>query len=598
MASKPSPTVVTAPDDGAPAKVVVGTGGRPQTQKGMFGFAHDYQSKATIKATQLATSLPVGTSIQEAAKCMLTTGQYTVLITDQDSQLKGILTDTDIVKKVVSEGRNPAEMRVEDFMTPNPQTIPSGTLCVDALKLMVENKFRHIPVVRPDGTLDGITDLPRCLYDALATLEDTFLEAQKAMDVFSGLQQAGGDDDDMSCSPLDSVLHEVMDPTVEDVLLREGGEDLDQSSTVQSAAGLMKSKGFSAVLITSRTGRPHPKLLGILTSKDICRRVVAKGLNAQELTFDRRTGAPTVMTPNPLTIPMDTSIVEALHMMHKSLYSHLPVVDHSGHSVGVVDIVKLSMHLHDLISKVKRQCTVQSLFSMWEESQSATVVGDGGWSPGALGIDDIEQIPLHKLSGEGTPPRGGYEDDLDQYYANEPQSNFQPWDTMSQDNRSVVSGLTMTSSRTGMFKIFDGVDIQRFHFNPSANPDFEEFRNRVCKKLGIDCWASYDMLSLFYFDGEGDEIKMTDSFSLQEAINEGQQLGKDIELVAVLNANKPNERVFSRRPRGSKANGGGGKTGGDILAGVSDAPVQWALAVGGGAVVVATIAWLVTKMNR
>ena len=56
----------------------------------------------------------------------------------------------------------------------------------------------------------------------------------------------------------------------------------------------------------------------------------------------------------------------------------------------------------------------------------------------------------------------------------------------------------------GMFKIFDGVDIQRFHFNPSANPDFEEFRNRVCKKLGIDCWASYDMLSLFYFDGEGD----------------------------------------------------------------------------------------------
>ena len=94
-------------------------------------------------------------------------------------------------------------------------------------------------------------------------------------------------------------------------------------------------------------------------------------------------------------------------MMHKSLYSHLPVVDHSGHSVGVVDIVKLSMHLHDLISKVlpsihptwgqvKRQCTVQSLFSMWEESQSATVVGDGGWSPGGLGIDDIEQIPLHK----------------------------------------------------------------------------------------------------------------------------------------------------------------------------------------------------------
>jgi predicted transcriptional regulator len=162
MTSKPSPTVVTSTDD-PPAKVVVGTGGRGQSQKGMFGFAYDYHSKATIKATQLATSVPMGTSIQEAAKCMLTTGQDTVLITDENSRLKGILTDTDIVKKVVSEGKNPESAIVEDFMTPNPQTIPSGTLCVDALKLMVENKFRHIPVVRPDGTLDGITDLPRCL---------------------------------------------------------------------------------------------------------------------------------------------------------------------------------------------------------------------------------------------------------------------------------------------------------------------------------------------------------------------------------------------------------------------------------------------------
>lgn len=298
-------------------------------------------------------------------------------------------------------------------------------------------------------------------------------------------------------------------------------------------------------------------------------------------------------------------------MMHKSLYSHLPVVDENQHSVGVVDIVKLSMHLHDLISKVKRQCTVQSLFSMWEESQSSTVVGDGGWigSPGGLdglGIDDIQQIPMHKFAGEASPPQ--YRDDdmpygNEQFYGNESGNTFQPWDTASHGNGSVLSGvtgLTTQSAKNGMFKIFDGVDIQRFHFNPS-NPDFDEFRSRICKKLGIDSLMP-DLLSIYYLikdddDGGWQEIKMTDGNSLQEALNLGLQLNKDIELVAVLNAGRDCERVFTRpgRPRSKSSKAANA----NMMAGVvpMDTPMQMALAVAGGAVVLASLGWIMTKLS-
>ena len=63
-------------------------------------------------------------------------------------------------------------------------------------------------------------------------------------------------------------------------------------------------------------------------------RVVAKRLDPAA------TPLAAVMTPNPDTISLDATLLEALHMMHDNKYLHLPVVDGDA-VVGVVDVMEV-----------------------------------------------------------------------------------------------------------------------------------------------------------------------------------------------------------------------------------------------------------------
>ncbi|CAF2292937.1 unnamed protein product [Brassica napus] len=78
------------------------------------------------------------------------------------------------------------------------------------------------------------------------------------------------------------------------------------------------------------------KIQGILTSKDILMRVVAKNISP-ELTLVEK-----VMTPNPETACMETTIVDALHVMHEGKFLHLPVLDKDGYVVACVDVLQIT----------------------------------------------------------------------------------------------------------------------------------------------------------------------------------------------------------------------------------------------------------------
>ena len=78
-------------------------------------------------------------------------------------QLVGIFTERDILRKVVAAGRHPESVVVADVMTPNPQTISVESPLVYALSIMIERKFRHLPVVDESSRVVGmlsIRDIP------------------------------------------------------------------------------------------------------------------------------------------------------------------------------------------------------------------------------------------------------------------------------------------------------------------------------------------------------------------------------------------------------------------------------------------------------
>jgi CBS domain-containing protein len=75
---------------------------------------------------------------------------------EADGRLVGIVTDRDIVLKVVAAGRNAEQTTVKEAMTPNPASCKEDDDLDYALKLMKERQVRRMPIVDGSGRLTGI----------------------------------------------------------------------------------------------------------------------------------------------------------------------------------------------------------------------------------------------------------------------------------------------------------------------------------------------------------------------------------------------------------------------------------------------------------
>jgi CBS domain-containing protein len=79
-----------------------------------------------------------------------------VPVVESDKRLVGIVTDRDIVIKVVAAARNPEQTPVRDAMTPNPVSCKEDDDLDYALRLMKERQVRRMPIVDGSGRLSGI----------------------------------------------------------------------------------------------------------------------------------------------------------------------------------------------------------------------------------------------------------------------------------------------------------------------------------------------------------------------------------------------------------------------------------------------------------
>lgn len=71
-----------------------------------------------------------------------------VLPVVQDAKLVGLLTDRDLVLRVLAERKNPIEVKVEDICTSSPVTVTPDMKLSDARELMEQHKVRRLPVMK------------------------------------------------------------------------------------------------------------------------------------------------------------------------------------------------------------------------------------------------------------------------------------------------------------------------------------------------------------------------------------------------------------------------------------------------------------------
>ena len=99
-----------------------------------------------------------GDTVSEVARMMKREDIGPVLIVDnkQSKTLVGIVTDRDLAIKVVGEGRDPQNTRVEDVMTRKLITCHADDSVENAMKAMAQYQLRRIPVVDENMKLVGI----------------------------------------------------------------------------------------------------------------------------------------------------------------------------------------------------------------------------------------------------------------------------------------------------------------------------------------------------------------------------------------------------------------------------------------------------------
>lgn len=110
---------------------------------------------AEIIRHQDPLTLPRSANLQEACRQMDARKVGAVLVTDSKGKLVGIMTGRDVVH-AMAMARDPVETQLKDVMTKKPATMPPGRTAIEALRLMRDGGFRHIPVVDDAGRLHGI----------------------------------------------------------------------------------------------------------------------------------------------------------------------------------------------------------------------------------------------------------------------------------------------------------------------------------------------------------------------------------------------------------------------------------------------------------
>ena len=134
--------------------------------------------------------------------------------------------------------------------------------------------------------------------------------------------------------------------------------------SIQETAKIMVNMHRSSALIMQ-----HNHLLGIITDRDITKRVVSAGISINQPIRN-------VMTHNPAVIEKNALLIEAIEMMMQHNVRSLPVVDNN-HVIGVLTatslIEKSKVQAVYLISRIYRQESLEELLALVPQKQSVFI---------------------------------------------------------------------------------------------------------------------------------------------------------------------------------------------------------------------------------
>lgn len=109
------------------------------------------------KGRQVTTVAP-STTVMAVAQLLAEQRIGAVVVTGNDGQVRGIVSERDIVMAVAAGGAGRLEARADEIMTSNPRTCREADTIDHIMSEMTARRFRHFPVVE-NGALVGIVSI-------------------------------------------------------------------------------------------------------------------------------------------------------------------------------------------------------------------------------------------------------------------------------------------------------------------------------------------------------------------------------------------------------------------------------------------------------
>lgn len=101
-------------------------------------------------------TFPRETLVAEAVARMSELDFGSVIVVDQENRVEGVVTERDILKRLVNKGRDPATTRLGEIMTSNPRVARAEDDMLDWLRIMSNERFRRLPVVDAEGRIIAV----------------------------------------------------------------------------------------------------------------------------------------------------------------------------------------------------------------------------------------------------------------------------------------------------------------------------------------------------------------------------------------------------------------------------------------------------------
>ena len=239
----------------------------------------------------------------------------------EDDGLAGIITDHDIARKVVAPSLDPDGTRALDVATVDPQCVSIHDSAIEALTMMAERKFRHLPVLDGDSIV-GVLNIARCLYDAITRMEKAQAAAGDNQNAVNEMMKKVATGNAQQAAMMSKLLEKAFGAASTLKGLLDTDEASGQRSECCIDAGATVREGAALIAKTKRAvlAVEGGEVVGILTPKDLLTRVLAKDLSPDECVVSE------IMTSHPETAEPDVTLVDALHTMHTGRFLHLPVV--------------------------------------------------------------------------------------------------------------------------------------------------------------------------------------------------------------------------------------------------------------------------------